>query len=474
MLWPSCCLAYVATEFRPIVRACGTAPSDFSARGVVKAKMWNTLFAIAFYAATRLALVAAAIWYGLSLYDALPGHGQIVIASFDIVGNADTDKSRGTALANMLQARLGKIERDLETAQQRLVGPSEEAKGAQSPTDTTETVDKTRPRDAKLGYVAGLPSLWETKAIDLKTALFEPANINATVGGVEVGGIVAWLQRSLVNPRTLKFTAYENKGVAQISGSLKPLGISDDALRLDIPAQEKDAQTVPLDRIVDRLALEIMRRWMARDPQNRIEVLKTDEFGAFLDILKTAARCNRFVALGRPAHNEFKDLVVKVEPLARAVPDWYQLNYLAASIAESADNPDLRTENLFRKAIRYYRRVAKVLSTGDKQLTDEEKKKREKVLAEVQAKIRKLNPRLLDIVTEKVNEDVRFSVDYFNELFKVDLAGPSLLLRDEENVEGFPLAFSDGNVCRASPGVQHIPDVTYHNVAFQYLKNVVD
>jgi hypothetical protein len=58
-------------------------------------------------------------------------------------------------------------------------------------------------------------------------------------------------------------------------------------------------------------------------------------------------------------------------------------------------------------------------------------------------------------------------VDYFNELFKVDLAGPSLSLRDEENVEEFPLAFSDGIIYRASPGVQHIPAVTHHYVAFQ-------
>jgi Zn-dependent metalloprotease len=32
----------------------------------------------------------------------------------------------------------------------------------------------------------------------------------------------------------------------------------------------------------------------------------------------------------------------------------------------------------------------------------------------------------------------------------------------------------DGTVYRAAPGIEHIPDVTYHNVSLQYLKNIVN
>jgi hypothetical protein len=400
----------------------------------VKARMWNTLFGIVFYAAAGLGLVAAVVWYARSLYDAFPGHGEIVITSFDIVGTTDSDKSRGTALANMLQARLGEIEQDLETAQRQLMVPNVEVKKARSPTDGTKIVAETGQRGTNLQIAAGLPPIYESKAIGLKTSLFEPANINATVGGVEVGGLVAWLQRSLTNPRTLKFTLYEKQGVVQVSGSLKPLGISDDALRLDILPEEKGTETVSLDRIVDRLALEIMRRWMARDPQNRIEVLSTDEFGTFLEILKMAARNNRVVALGRPAHKAFNDLVEEVEPLALAVPDWYQLNYLAASIAESADSPDIDTEDFVEKAVRYYHRVAKVLRTEAKEITIEERQKREKVLGEVEAKIKTLNPRLFGFVTKKIDEEEQFAVTYFNQLFKVELTVPTLSLLEDEDV----------------------------------------
>jgi hypothetical protein len=42
----------------------------------------------------------------------------------------------------------------------------------------------------------------------IPTAVFQPVNIDVKVGGVEVGGVFAWLQRTVVKPKTLTFTVY--------------------------------------------------------------------------------------------------------------------------------------------------------------------------------------------------------------------------------------------------------------------------
>src|SRR5207244_4651578 len=71
------------------------------------------------------------------------------------------------------------------------------------------------------------------------------------------------------------------------------------------------------------------------------------------------ARLNRRVALGRGAVPEFQELLGKVSRIADDVPEWYQLNYLAANVADSAKDPE--------SARRFYERVRVSISADPKQ-----------------------------------------------------------------------------------------------------------
>jgi hypothetical protein len=133
--------------------------------------------------------------------------GDYVIMPIRLVGQGDKDGSRGIALAQMLQARLKSIEGNLGDAQDQLSTP-------QAPKSAVRT---------------WLPSMIplvnqgsERKGIP--TSLFEPANVNVAVGGVQVGGVVAWIQNLLVRKRTLTFTFYVvDKDKTIVSGNAQPL-----------------------------------------------------------------------------------------------------------------------------------------------------------------------------------------------------------------------------------------------------------
>ncbi len=273
-----------------------------------------------------------------------------------------------------------------------------------------------------------------------KARLFETANINVSVAGVEVGGVIAWIQRTLMTTRTLKFTIYEKKGVAQVSGNLKPFNIADDALRLDVKL-DNGADTVDLDAIVDRLAHEIIRRRLAQDSSNPIRALKLDEFRSLVDVVKSAASYNRSVALDLPMRQEYQDLLKEVTPLADKVQRWYQLNYLAASIAESAGTP--------ARAAEFYGRVKKALD-GDAKQT--------KLLGEVRAKIATLQPQTnlgvdLTAAEKRIRGYAEYAIDYFNSLLNMNLQVPPMkpVPPDVQN------AYWDGISYNFAPGTQSIP-----------------
>src|SRR5437899_4233439 len=75
----------------------------------------------------------------------------------------------------------------------------------------------------------------------IPTSLFEPANINVAVGGVQVGGVIPWIQNLLVRKRTLTFTFYvvdEDRTI--VSGNAKPLsGSGSGAIWFESGSQDK-------------------------------------------------------------------------------------------------------------------------------------------------------------------------------------------------------------------------------------------
>src|SRR2546423_8906897 len=174
--------------------------------------MLDVLLKIAFYLAAGFILAVASVWYVRSLYAAITGTGEIVIVPFAVVGpEEDKDKTRGTALARMLQAHLQEIESNLASSQRELMEEREVVRRT-SPTGD-EGLDQ--------GRTTVIPKLFVEQGASLQTKLLEPTQVNVTVGGVQVGGLIPWLQRILANRRSLEFSFYENDNGVSVAGSLQ-------------------------------------------------------------------------------------------------------------------------------------------------------------------------------------------------------------------------------------------------------------
>jgi hypothetical protein len=182
------------------------------------------------YVAAGLVLASVMIWYLTSAYEAITGRSNIVIAPFSIADSAD-EKSRGRseALAKMLHARLQNIEHDLSVSQKALLNDAQS--GALGPGNS-------EPAESKAAVTSIVPQLFATQGVSLQTRLFEPADIKVAVGGVDVGGIVPWLQKLLIAQRTLEFTYYETPTSVVVSGTLQPLGLGDEGLRIEVPKEQ--------------------------------------------------------------------------------------------------------------------------------------------------------------------------------------------------------------------------------------------
>jgi papain like protease len=104
------------------------------------------------------------------------------------------------------------------------------------------------------------------------------------------------------------------------------------------------------------LAHEIIRRWLANDPSNKVELLHPEEFKALAATVMSAAASNRRSVHGRPTQNEFMELLPRITALADKVPDWPELGYFAAWIADKGRDSVT--------ALAYYRRVLAKLDTA--------------------------------------------------------------------------------------------------------------
>jgi hypothetical protein len=296
---------------------------------------------ISFLALGALILTAAVIWYLQFCYQEIRGSSVIVIDPLTVVDQEGKgNEELGKALALMLQARLESLTNELREAQEGLTASA-----------TTATVQ------AAAGVTrVGDVRLW-TQDVALHTGLLQPVDMKLSVGGVEVGGMLPWLQRRMSRDRTLHFTLYTRDGEAQVFGSLTPLQLNGSALRLSLPGT--DGKAPALDTIVDSLAHEIVRRMLAQDSSNRLESLNAGEFRTLASVLVSAAESNRKSLQGRPAQKEFADLVPQVATLADDVPQWAELGYLTAWVADKARDS--------ATAVRYYSRTVANLDGGKQQ-----------------------------------------------------------------------------------------------------------
>jgi hypothetical protein len=119
-------------------------------------------------------------------------------------------------------------------------------------------------RSREAGPLAGPSLVVFAQPLHSQAELLEQAEINVSlsVAGVEVTGLAAWLQRQLVNPRTVIFTLYQKRHAVQITGALHGMDLKDDTMTVEVKADEGE-ESVALDRVIETIAYEMVRRRFA-------------------------------------------------------------------------------------------------------------------------------------------------------------------------------------------------------------------
>jgi hypothetical protein len=277
----------------------------------------ETLLRLAMHAFIGIGLFVANVWFIQSLLDVYFRH-DIVIAPLVISGAEGEEKALGPVFAQLLQVRLGQLQRQLQ--------------------DSLSVLTRQTPGDRGLPAGAGsaAPSarakLPFTEPVNLPTALLQLTEVSVNVGGVEVGKLLPWLQRSAASSRTLTFTVHHEKDRALVAADLSPLGGSGPStLWLTLPSASSDT-------IIDAIAFELIRRAGGKGRSDTAFALEPDEFRSLTEYIIETARLSEKAAAGRPMQSEFAGLLQKVEMLVSKVPDWQELNLLAGRIADSAND----------------------------------------------------------------------------------------------------------------------------------------
>jgi hypothetical protein len=266
----------------------------------------------------------------------------------------------------------------------------------------------------------------------------------------------------LITQRTLEFAYYETPTSVIVSGSLQALGVNDAALRVEAPKEE--GKPANLDQVAWMVATEIERRRLEGASSNLVEALTTSEFGDLVNALNETARLNKQAAMGRPAREQFSDLLAKLEPLSSQVRDWYQLQILVANMAESASKPD--------RAVVYFQNARNAMQAELSRSSTVGKSDLQRQIAGIEAKLATLEP-LVSALTEadqqnaleRIRANVHRATQAFNKLFNVTLPElPVQLLPVHE-----PSAYTDGKQFFAPPAVAQLPEITWHDVSWQYI-----
>lgn len=145
-------------------------------------------------------MLLVSLWLLNAVFQQMTGGGRIVLDEFTVVrADGKTDEEFGKGLAQGLQARLPVLMRELDDAQAGL----DAAATASDPASV-----------AAARQSIGLPKIIPPGG--LTTSLLQPVDLKLSVAGVDVGGLIPWLQLKLTTNRTLYFTISVEDDKAEI------------------------------------------------------------------------------------------------------------------------------------------------------------------------------------------------------------------------------------------------------------------
>lgn len=293
----------------------------------------ETIAKLSAYSAIALLLLAANIWFARTFFDAFfrdatPNR----IPPFQIIGMDDPEGRLAAAMPHMLSARLERISQEIGDAMGALT---------QEPERGSPVLEDPE--------VAGLLSIEiDTQDIDVpefivlskgEFGVFDPPTFNMTVGGVEVGGVVSWLHRQVVQHRLLQisvnYSGESGKERPVVYGTVGGQGIS-----LYLDRGEFAASPPTVDELVDMIAYSMMQQ-QYREHLPVLGAFKTAGFRKLMRTLSAVADLNRRIRHGRtPRPEEYQDLAKQLSELVDTVYTWRPLVHLAAALAENAKDYD--------------------------------------------------------------------------------------------------------------------------------------
>jgi tetratricopeptide (TPR) repeat protein len=414
----------------------------------------DTLVRLLTYSALGIVILLANIWFIRLVYASFAAP-EFVIAPIQVIKSGKSDEAEaisGAAFAQMLQARLKTLESELAGTERALQRVGDLPRGVVNIPSST----------------GPLIPVFRFGTVRMPTTLLNAPNFNISVAGVEVGGLIPYIERQLVRRRQLTFTIYsEAEGKQLVAGDIQPL-IREGIGQLWLPV------TGSYSKAIEDLAHAIIHRRLAEEPRNRVETLTAEEFQTLAQtLIKTAAK-NRLAESGRiPDANEFEELFSAVKPLADKVPDWYELSYFAAVVADRA--------NQYDDAIRLYKAVQEadhkhlpetiltLVKTG--QLAE-----RINALSALGItlgeELRLARPSLLvNKARARIEADMQFATKHYQELFETDAKGPILVL-----LETFDNSFwsPTTNAYVTALSAQKVPEETYGMVAQPFIAAYID
>ena len=382
------------------------------------------------FAAVGLLLLACNFWFVTAAFQAI-ARGNLVIAPVKVLGGTGDAAAAGETLARLIIVRLHIREWELQQSQASLKREKQQ-----------DVLPDRQEAEASRGVTAGI--LGTPKIAVLNTQLFEPANINVKVGGVDVGGWLPSLQRWFVQDRILTFAVAWQGKTALVAGNIDALGLG--RLKPLWIAIENATE----NSIADAVALALIHRRYAKDSPEFGE-LQDDEFASLVNSIGEIARINRRVLTYKvAAKSDFARIFVVVNPLADRIAGWNELSYFAASIAESAEN--------FERALFLYRRVRSA----------RELKLNRTAIEEKIAALERLAPIRDQIALQKMEQHLADAIPILNGLFGKNLKAPPIALKSDADLLN---AYWDGTKLNAPPAVQDIPDVIYHEATFAFIQS---
>ena len=283
------------------------------------------------YTAVALLLIAANIWFARIFIEAFfKERTPDRIPPFQIVGKADTDGKLAAAMPHMLHSRLERISHEMKDALEAL---------QQSPAQARPGLGD--PDLAQLASREIVPQIVTQPDFILLTGtefdVFDPPNLNMSVGGVEVGGFIAWVHRQLVQHRLLQISInYTGQ-----SGKQKPIvygNVGGGGTSLYLGKDEFESEQPSEDEVIDMIAYAMMQQ-RYREQLPVLSAFKTAGFRKLMLTLSGVADLNRRIVYGRtPNLEEYESLAQALRESVEVVSTWRPLVHLAAALAENARN----------------------------------------------------------------------------------------------------------------------------------------